>query len=129
MAPFDRYHYSWELKKRPGHFMAMEVWVYDTQAEMVENYPDARLNNRDVEGIFSPARANNGRYVGSIRLARDRLSDENIIHEAFHASFEAMRHLGRRVPSRYEESVVTAGAQLAALLLKDLKEVYNGRNK
>jgi hypothetical protein len=117
--------YYWSLNKQPNKTYEVDVWLYDTQKEMLEDYKGSdktfhKYINK-VEGIFVPTSMNN-RYIGSIRLCKDKLSIENIVHECFHAGIETLRHMGRHLSKRYEEKIVTASAQLASTILKDYKK-------
>ncbi len=113
--------YYWSLNKNISHTFEVDVWLYDTQKEMLDDYNGmlkGRIKKSGALAIFVPG-ASNGKYIGSIRLNREQLTIENVIHEAFHAGIETMNHLGRHLSRRYEEKIVSASAQLAEKLVND----------
>lgn len=117
-AGLDKWSYSFISKKSSHMKYHYEVLIFDKSSDMRDCYGEGKISN-SVEGIFYPARGN-GRYVGKIMLANDLLSIETIIHESMHCGFESMRHIGRRIPDKYEESVVSVSAEIAANLIQDL---------
>jgi hypothetical protein len=110
-------NYSFPLKKTPSHAYSLEVWLYDSREEMVNDFKGIG-KHKDAEAMFIPARGNT-KYVGSIRLAKDCLTTENVIHEAMHAAIELNRHMRKIKLDRHEENIVSSAAQLAAVLLTD----------
>lgn len=117
-------HYSFPLKKNESHVYAMEVWLYDSREEMIADFKSIG-KHKDAEAMFIPARGNT-KYVGSIILAKDQLTVENIIHEAFHAAIELNRHMRKIKLDRHEENIVSSAAQLATVLLDDFKGMMEG---
>jgi hypothetical protein len=117
--------YYWMLKgESQNKEYEVDVWLYDTQDEMLNDYKGRNkkdMVDKDILGLFVPA-AMNASYVGSIRLNKELLSKETIIHESFHAGTEAQRHIGRHLSKRYEENIVLCSAHLASKLLDALKE-------
>jgi hypothetical protein len=102
----------------------VDIWLYDTQDEMLDDYKGRNkkdIVDKDILGIFVPA-AMNASYVGSIRLNKELLSKETIIHESFHAGTEVQYHIGRHLSKRYEENIVSCSAHLANKLLDELKD-------
>ena len=121
--------FSWQLNKNHTRYYTVEVWIYDTIEEMIESYRGRGKGfvtdgNVGVEAMFIPSNCN-GRFIGSLRFGKDKLTMENIIHESFHAGIELMRHMGRRMSERYNEKIVDASAQLANMLLNNYKELIN----
>ena len=98
----------------------VDIWLYDTQDEMLNDYkkPD---KNKDILGIFVPASMNQ-KYIGSIKLNKETLTKEVIIHESYHAGVELQYHCHRHLSRKYEEHIATCSAHLAEKLLDDMKE-------
>ena len=115
------YSFTHALKKRPDHQFEVAMLLYDTQKEMMSEYKKDYSHPEDmhINGIFVPAREN-GKYIGSVRLNVEDLDPEVIIHECVHAGFEFNRHMGRRIPAKYEENIAYAIGQLSIAMLEML---------
>ena len=122
---YSQSSYEFALKKNPRKVYEIVVKLYDHREEMINDFKKASISFPDAEGIFVPAQEKST-YVGSIRLAKDCLTVETIIHESMHAGIELNRHMRKTRLNVHEENIVGACADLASTLLDDFKDMIIG---
>jgi len=107
------------MRKNIKQEYQVDLIIYDTQKEMLDDCKLKNKEDKDIEGAFIPARGNS-KYIGSIHLNKEQLNIENIIHEASHAAIEVNRHIRKCRLAVHEEKIVYAIGQLASLLIEDI---------
>jgi hypothetical protein len=70
--------------------------------------------------LFLPVK--NSSYIGSVKLAKDALTIDTIVHECCHAAIETCYHMGKCFSKRYEETIVGITGLYSKALIEKLKD-------
>jgi hypothetical protein len=95
----------------------LAVYLYDTREEMIED-------NKRLKGSFGlfVLASQNSSYIGSVKLAKDALTIDTIVHECCHAAIETCYHMGKCFSKRYEETIVGITGLYSKALIEKLKD-------